>query len=199
MVVAGDGDFLSIGAEHIGPQAKRNLDITCVIMDNGVYGLTKGQSSPTTQLGVVTSTTPGGKIEGEVKPFPLYLSLGVSFIASAFSSKPKEMAAMIREAMDYPGFSIVHIQSPCTTYADTYDVLRGNAKKGIEPLTYDIPDTHDSSSVEAAYDLVNGTGIPLGVLYAAKGSSPLDQRFDNLDRKNDSRDVHDLIQSFAIS
>ena len=199
MVVAGDGDFLSIGAEHIGPQAKRNLDITCVIMDNGVYGLTKGQSSPTTQLGVVTSTTPGGKIEGEVKPFPLYLSLGVSFIASAFSSKPKEMAAMIREAMDYPGFSVVHIQSPCTTYNDTYEVLRGNAKKGIDPLTYDIPESHDASNIDAAFDLVNAPGLPLGVVFRAENPSPLSERFDSLDRKNDARDVHDLIEGFAIS
>ena len=68
MIVAGDGDFLSIGAEHIGPAAQRNLDVTCIIMDNGVYGLTKGQSSPTTQFGVVTSTTPGGKIEERSSP-----------------------------------------------------------------------------------------------------------------------------------
>src|SRR5690242_15767569 len=65
LVVAGDGDFLSIGAEHIGPQAQRNLNITCVIMDNGVYGLTKGQSSPTTELGVITSSTPYGKVENK--------------------------------------------------------------------------------------------------------------------------------------
>jgi 2-oxoglutarate ferredoxin oxidoreductase subunit beta len=168
-------------------------------MDNGVYGLTKGQSSPTTQLGVVTSTTPGGKIEGEVKPFPLYLSLGVSFIASAFSSKPKEMAEMIREAMDYPGFSVVHIQSPCTTYNDTYEVLRGNAKKGIDPLTYDIPENHDASNIDAAFDLVNAPGLPLGVVYRAENPSPLNERFDSLDRKNDARDVHDLIEGFAIS
>jgi len=65
VVVAGDGDFLSIGGEHIGPQAARNLNICAVIMDNGVYGLTKGQSSPTTKLGVVTSSTPFGKMEAQ--------------------------------------------------------------------------------------------------------------------------------------
>ena len=68
---------------------------------------------------------------------------------------------MIREAMDYPGFSVVHIQSPCTTYNDTYEVLRGNAKKGIDPLTYDIPESHDASNIDAAFDLVNAPGLPL--------------------------------------
>jgi 2-oxoglutarate ferredoxin oxidoreductase subunit beta len=198
LVVAGDGDFLSIGAEHIGPQAKRNLDITCVIMDNGVYGLTKGQSSPTTQLGVVTSTTPGGKIEEELKPFPLYLSLGVSFVASAFSSKPKEMASMIRQAMDYKGFSIVHIQSPCTTYNDTYDVLRGNVKKGIDPLTYELPEDYDPTDLQSAFDIVTKPGIPLGVLYAEGNPKPLNARFDSLERDKDNSDIFDLLNGFAI-
>ena len=77
VVVAGDGDFLSIGAEHIGPQASRNLNICAVIMDNGVYGLTKGQSSPTTKLGEITSSTPFGKLESQTNPLELYLTLGV--------------------------------------------------------------------------------------------------------------------------
>ena len=78
IVVAGDGDFLSIGMEHIAPQAARNLDVAVIIMDNGVYGLTKGQSSPTTDIGTVTSSTPYGKPEASVDPLRLYLSLGVS-------------------------------------------------------------------------------------------------------------------------
>ncbi len=198
MIVAGDGDFLSIGAEHIGPAAQRNLNVTCVIMDNGVYGLTKGQSSPTTQYGVVTNTTPGGKIEGEVKPFQYYLSLGASFVASAFSSKPREMAQMIRDGMDYPGFSIVHVQSPCTTYNDNYDVLRGNAKKGIDPLTYDIPESHDATSYSEALKISQEPGVPLGVIYAAEDSEPLDARYSSMNSRLRTRDVDQLIASFAI-
>ena len=112
MCVAGDGDFLSIGLEHITPQANRNLDITAVVMDNGVYGLTKGQSSPTTAMGVVTSSTPFGKIEGQVHPLAYYLEIGVSFIASHYSSKPRDLAALIEQAMEHRGFSIVHVMSP---------------------------------------------------------------------------------------
>ncbi len=136
VVVAGDGDFLSIGMEHIAPQAARNLDICCVIMDNGVYGLTKGQSSPTTDLGVITSSTPYGKMEGDLNPLDYYLSIGVSFIASGYSSKPKDLGKLIQAGMEHKGFSIVHVMSPCTTYNDNYEQLKGNTKKGIEPIIF---------------------------------------------------------------
>jgi len=165
LVVAGDGDFLSIGGEHIGPQAKRNLDITVVVMDNGVYGLTKGQASPTTEFGAVTPTTPYGKLEDKLNPLALYLALGVSHIVSAISSKPKVLADYIGEAMDYPGFSIVHVQSPCTTYNDTYETLRGNPEKGIEAEAYDLPDSYDPSDPQAAMRVAQAKGVPLGVVY----------------------------------
>ena len=116
LIVAGDGDFLSIGMEHIAPQAARNLDVTAIIMDNGVYGLTKGQSSPTSKSGEITSSTPYGKIEKQINPLEIYLSLGVSFIASAFSGKIKQLTNIIEEAIEHPGFSIINVQSPCTTY-----------------------------------------------------------------------------------
>ena len=131
VIVAGDGDFLSIGMEHIAPQAARNLDVCAVIMDNAVYGLTKGQSSPTTELGETTSSTPYGKMEASVNPLALYLTLGVSFIASGFSGKPRELADLITQGMEHPGFAVVHVQSPCTTYNNTYEVLKGNPRKGI--------------------------------------------------------------------
>ena len=130
LVVAGDGDFLSIGGEHIGPQAARNLNICAVVMDNGVYGLTKGQSSPTTQLGTVTSSTPYGKIEAEADPLELYLTLGATYIASGFSGQPRELAKLINQGMDHEGFAMVHVQSPCTTYNDTYELMEGQRPQG---------------------------------------------------------------------
>ncbi len=176
LVVAGDGDFLSIGGEHIGPQAQRNLNVTVVIMDNGVYGLTKGQSSPTTELGVVTSSTPYGKLENPLNPLDLYLSIGVSFIASGFSAQLKNLSQLIVEGMDYPGFAIIHVQSPCTTYNDTFEALKGNEKKGIQPMVRNVPPTHDPSDRRAAYDLIHSKSIPLGVIYKHPESIPLEQR-----------------------
>ena len=152
VIVAGDGDFLGIGFEHIAPQAARNLDVTAVIMDNGVYGLTKGQSSPTTDLGVVTSSTPFGKAEAKLNPFQMYLSMGVTYVASTMSSQVRPMTQMMIDAMEHPGFAIVHIQSPCTEYNNTYDVLKGNPRKGIPGLAFDIPDDYDETDPQSAFE-----------------------------------------------
>ncbi len=198
IVVAGDGDFLSIGSEHIGPQALRNLDVCAIIMDNGVYGLTKGQSSPTTQTGEITPTTPYGKVEGVVNPLHHYLSLGVSHVASAFSSKPREMAKLISDAMDYPGFAIVHVQSPCTTYFDSYDTLRGNAKKGIEPGVFDVPEDHDASDRQAALSLVTSGKIPLGLVFQADEPVTLGQRLGMAYAKAKPKGIEDQISAFNV-
>ncbi len=197
VVVAGDGDFLSIGAEHIGPQAQRNLDIACVIMDNGVYGLTKGQSSPTTKLGVATSSTPYGKIEQQISPLGLYMSMGVTFIASHFSSKPRDLARVIEQAMDHRGFAIVHVQSPCTTYNDNYEELKGDPKKGIAPLMFDIPADHDPTSRQAALDLLDRPGIPIGVVY--KNNQPsLEDRQNEIRGRVKSRTPEQLMETYSI-
>ncbi|MBI4306406.1 MAG: 2-oxoacid:ferredoxin oxidoreductase subunit beta [Chloroflexi bacterium] len=197
VVVAGDGDFLSIGAEHVGPQAQRNLNITCVVMDNGVYGLTKGQSSPTTDIGVKTSSTPYGKIEDSVKPLSLYLELGVSFIASHFSSKPKELASLIEQAMDHKGLAIVHVQSPCTTYNDTYELLKGHKAKGIEPMAVPVPDGYDPTDRKQVEELLEKTTIPIGVIY--KNERPtMDVRFAAMVGKVKERNVESLLKSYAL-
>ena len=198
VVVAGDGDFLSIGMEHIAPQAARNLNITCVIMDNNVYGLTKGQSSPTTKLDTITSSTPYGKLENDVDPLELYLTLGVSFVASGYSARPKELAALIEEGMDHPGFAIVHVQSPCTTYNDTYEWLKGNKAKGIEPAAWPLSEDHDPSDHKAAYDIIQSSGIPLGVIYKRKDSITLDQRVEQMQERVPSKVVEELIGAFDL-
>lgn len=176
LIVSGDGDFLSIGAEHIGPQAKRNLDVTVVIMDNGVYGLTKGQASPTTELETVTTTTPYGKLDDPMSPLETYLAAGVGWLGSSMSTQVKPLQAMIVNAMAHPGFSIVHVQSPCTTYNDTYAALKGNAKEGIEPMAFPVPDDHDPADLESAYRLANNGRIPIGMLYQRPDSIPAQER-----------------------
>ena len=200
LVVGGDGDMLSIGAEHIGPQAKRNVDITAIVMDNGIYGLTKGQASPTTNLGVVTPTSPYGKLEEALRPLELYLSLGVSFIASGVSTKPRDLANLITQAMDHRGFAIVHVQSPCTTYNDTYEALKGNAAKGIEAAAYDIPLGYDPGDRDAAMAMLRKPGIPIGVIYQNPDSVPMDQRLDEArDRlKVRTRTVDQLLTALEI-
>ena len=200
LIVSGDGDFLSIGAEHIGPQAKRNIDVTAIIMDNGVYGLTKGQASPTTEIEVVTSTTPYGKLDDPSRPLETYLAAGVSFLASTLSTQVKAMQQIITEAMDYPGFSIVHVQSPCTTYNDTYAALKGNEKEGIMPMAYPIEDGHDVGDIDAAYRLARDNRIPVGIIYKKEDSIPAHERL-NLARERTGatqKSVEELFQTMAI-
>ena len=197
VVVAGDGDFLSIGGEHIGPAANRNVDVTAVVMDNGVYGLTKGQSSPTTDYGAVTVSTPLGKIENPISPLRHYMSIGVTYIASYYSSKPRVLAKLIQEAMNHRGFSIVHVQSPCTTYNDTYDILKGKPKEGIKGLAYDIPEDHDPTSVQAANDLLERPGIPLGVIFKSEGKS-LQDRYEELQSRAPSKTNQQLLDSYLL-
>ncbi len=198
VVVAGDGDFLSIGGEHIAPQAARNLNICAVVMDNGVYGLTKGQSSPTTKLGVVTSSTPFGKMENEADPLELYLTMGVSFIASGFSGNPRQLAGLIKEGMNHQGFSMVHVQSPCVTYNDTYELLKGKPKEGIEPLVWDIPEDHKPNDKAAAYNLIQKRGLPIGVIYKDESRPSLDQRIEDIWGKAKEQTPQQLIDAYEF-
>jgi len=198
VVVAGDGDFLSIGAEHIGPQAQRNLNVCCVIMDNGVYGLTKGQTSPTTAFGTVTSTTPFGKVESKLNPMELYLTYGVSFVASGYSSKVRELGELITQGMNHPGFAIVHVQSPCTTYNDTHDALKGNAKEGKEPLVYEVPAEHDPADLNAAYKMVRAPGVPQGIVYQDPNSIPFEKRIGDMIAKVKPRSLKEQMDVFKI-
>ncbi len=198
IVVAGDGDFLSIGMEHIAPQAARNLNICAVVMDNGVYGLTKGQSSPTTLEDAVTSSTPFGKLESPVSPLDLYLTLGVTYIASGYSSKPRDLAALIKGGMEHQGFSIVHVASPCTTYNDTYAELKGNKAKGVEGKAWDIPEEHDPLSKDAARNLIARGGVPLGLVYRDPHRPSLDQRLAEVRQRVTAKTPEALLDAFAL-
>ena len=198
VVVAGDGDFLSIGGEHIGPQASRNLNVCVIVMDNGVYGLTKGQSSPTTKLGEITSSTPFGKIESQLNPLELYLTLGVSFIASGFSGQVRPLAKLITQGMAHKGFSIVHVQSPCTTYNDTFELLKGNIQKGIEPGLWEISEDHDTSDKVAAQQLLQQGGVPVGVLYNDTFRPSMDQQIEQMWGRAEPKTVQQLMDAFEF-
>ncbi len=198
VVVAGDGDFLSIGGEHIAPQAARNLNICAVVMDNGVYGLTKGQSSPTTLQGTITSSTPFGKLEAKVNPLELYLTMGVSFIASGFSGQPRPLSQLIKQGMEHPGFSIVHVQSPCTTYNDTFIQLKGDLANGIQPTLWEIDEDHDTSDRAAAHELLQQGGVPVGVLYKDVDRPSLDESIVNTWEKAQPKSVEQLLGAFEF-
>ncbi len=198
VVVAGDGDFLSIGMEHIAPQAQRNLNVCAVIMDNAVYGLTKGQSSPTAAEGMVTSSTPYGKPDSGIDALNFYLAIGTSFVASGISTKIKDLADLIYEGMEHPGFSIVHVQSPCTVFNNTYGQLKGNKRKGIAPLAWSIDDGHDTSDMRAARGVVERGGVPLGILYKDASQFSFEDRMAGILSKATPKTAKELVDSYSV-
>jgi len=116
LAVGGDGDGISIGAGHFPHACRRNLDITYILMDNRIYGLTKGQGSPTTELKVITKTIKYGAFEEPLNPSELALSYKASFVARGIATDAKRLTEIIQKAIAHRGFSFVHVFSRCVTF-----------------------------------------------------------------------------------
>lgn len=158
LAVGGDGDFFSIGAGHLLHAALRNIDITVVVMDNETYGLTKGQTSPTSPQGHITKSTPYGLLASQFNPIATALTLNVSFVARGYSAKPKELAALVEQGMLHHGFSFIHVLSPCPTFYNTFN----DWDASVTP----IPANHDTSDPIKALTLaMNTTKQYMGLFY----------------------------------
>lgn len=150
----GDGDGLAIGAGHFPHAARRNPDVTYLMFDNQVYGLTKGQFSPTTPMGDVTTTTRFGSIEAPMNPATLAMAYGVSFIARAFSGNVAHHTEMILEAFRWPGFAFIQSIPPCVTFRgnEQFKTIRENARWLEE-------DDHDPTDWNSAWEIASQTNI----------------------------------------
>jgi 2-oxoglutarate ferredoxin oxidoreductase subunit beta len=156
--VGGDGDAFSIGAGHLPHAARRNVDITYLVMDNEIYGLTKGQPSPTSPLGMKVKVSPYGTYDVPLNPIAMVLSYGASFVARGFSSQPRELAELIKRGIQHRGFSFIQVMSPCVTYFDTY----AHFKESVAS----IPEGHDPADRLAAMKLaMEAEATYLGVFY----------------------------------
>lgn len=165
MAMGGDGDGFAIGGGHVPHAARRNVDITYVVMDNFIYGLTKGQTSPTTgnKDGMghgfkLTTTSPYGQYEDPINPLAMLMVYGASFVARGYSSKPKQLAELYKAAMTHKGFSFIQVLSPCVVFNRTYDELDA----AILPLD----GQHDPTDFNAAMALALDTQTEhLGIIY----------------------------------
>jgi 2-oxoglutarate ferredoxin oxidoreductase subunit beta len=170
VAVGGDGDGFSIGGGHIPHAARRNVDLTYIVMDNNIYGMTKGQPSPTSPHGMVRKASPYGAQEQPLNPLLMALSYDTSLVARAFSGEIKGMITVLREALQHPGFSLVQVLSPCVTFYDTYDHYREIA----QPL----PEDHDPSDRLRAMELAMQTETQyLGVFYRDATRPVYSERF----------------------
>lgn len=163
----GDGDGFAIGLNHTIHAIRRNLDITYIVMDNQIYGLTKGQTSPRSQLGFQTKSTPKGSIEAPLSPLEMALAAGATFVAQGMSSDLKGLTSIIEEGIKHKGFSMVNVYSPCVTYnkVNTYDWFRENV---VNLDTIDGYDPQDRAM--AMRVLMEHQGLLNGVVYQNKES-----------------------------
>ncbi len=162
--VGGDGDIFSIGAGHLPHAARRNIDITVIVLDNEIYGLTKGQPSPTSPFGMERKASPYGSIDRPINPIMLALTYGATFVARGFSSRPKETTELIKQGIMHKGFSFIQVYSPCVTFFDTY--------AHFKEVTAPLPADHDRSSLKAAMEqAMDARTLKLGVFYEEIGPS----------------------------
>ncbi len=188
--VGGDGDAFSIGAGHLPHAARRNVDITYIVMDNEIYGLTKGQPSPTSPVGMEKKASPYGTYDIPLNPAAMVLSYGATFVARGFSSQPRELTELIKRGVQHPGFAFLQVISPCVTFYDTY--------ARFKEITAPIPEDHDSSDRAAAMKLAMTTDVQyLGVLYQEEQMSH-HARVDQVrDKAGSDFSLDDLLKRFV--
>ena len=158
VVASGDGDGYSIGGNHFMHACRRNVDLTYIVMDNHVYGMTKGQASPTTEPDWDNKLSPGGTGIRSYHPLVIALASGANFVARAFSGDQQGTAEMIAQAIRHPGFSFIEIMSPCVTFRPE----QREWKDKVHPAT--VGPTNDPA--RAARRIMTDDGFNIGVLYA---------------------------------
>ncbi|HEY9777641.1 MAG TPA: thiamine pyrophosphate-dependent enzyme [Planktothrix sp.] len=162
VITGGDGDGYGIGVGHLIHAMRRNLDITYVVMDNQIYGLTTGQASPTTTKGHKTKSTPVGNAESPLNPLALAITTGATYVARGFSGEQQQLADLIQGGIAHKGFALIDVFSPCVTYnkINTYQFFKERVYKledeGWEPSNF-------YKSLEKSFEW--GDRIPVGLLY----------------------------------
>lgn len=158
----GDGDGFAIGMGHTVHAIRRNIDVTYIVMDNQIYGLTKGQTSPRSGTGFKTKSTPKGSIEQAISPIEVALSSGATFVAQSFSTDLKELTSLIEAGMNHQGFAFINVYSPCVTYnkINTYAWFKENLTK-----LSDVPGYDSTDRSMAMQTLMKHNGLVTGLIY----------------------------------
>jgi 2-oxoglutarate ferredoxin oxidoreductase subunit beta len=176
IAIGGDGDGLAIGGNHFMHSARRNLDVAYFLMDNEIYGLTKGQVAPTTPTGDKTKSTHYGNPETAVDPCELAISFGATWVGRAFSGDLKSTVDLMVKAISHHGFAFLNMMSPCVTWRgdDQFKTLKARQRA--------LPEGHDRTSRAEAMKYTREThAMTIGVLYETAGPSLLD-RLDEVKR-----------------
>jgi len=161
VVISGDGDGLGEGGNHFIHAAKRNPDLTVVIHDNQVYGLTTGQASPAAKQGFVTKSTPQGVTDYPINPMALALTAGATFIARGFAGDTPRLTELMKMAIEHKGFSLIDVLQPCVTFDKIHTYM------WYRERVYYLDESHDKTNKVRAFEKAQewGDKIPLGVFY----------------------------------
>ncbi len=178
VVFSGDGDGYGIGGNHFIHAMRRNPDLTHIVENNQVYGLTKGQYSPTSQKGYIGSTTPEGSLEVQVHPTSLALAGGASFVGRGFAGDPKHLTELIKKGLQHKGYALIDVLQPCVTYnkVNTYDWYKERVYKLDEDPSYDPRDYDAAWEKAREWD----ERIPIGVIYAEEGRPTYEEQVEPL-------------------
>jgi len=199
VAVGGDGDGLGIGAGHFVAAGRRNVDMTYIIFDNGVYGLTKGQASPTLRLGEQTKSLPSPNTNYNVNPIGLAVASGFTFVARGYSYDVRHLKDLIIQAVKHKGLSFLDVLQPCPTYNDinTRDWYAGTdlvdeaqkrhsriyklEERGFDPVVHfdSEVEINEKLSQSLIKSLEWGNKIPIGVFYKNDTVSPYNVRLQD--------------------
>ncbi len=170
VVTGGDGDGYGIGGNHFVHTMRKNIDLLYIVMNNQIYGLTIGQTSPTSMMGMKTKSTPFGNIEAPLNPIAMAIITGATYVARGFSGKPKDLAELMYNGMTHKGFALVDVFSPCVTFNkdNTFDFFK--------PRVKELED-HDPADKTAALEQAVkwGDEIPIGLFYQDTSRDALDE------------------------
>jgi 2-oxoglutarate ferredoxin oxidoreductase subunit beta len=198
IVDTGDGDSYGEGGNHFLHNIRRNVDITHFVHDNQIYGLTKGQASPTSVLGIVTGVQTSGNFNEPLNPMLLAIAAGAGFVARAFTGHKEHLIMLMKEAIQYQGYALVDILQPCVSFNKI------NTFAWYHKRVYELDSSYDNTDKGAALQkaMEFNEKIPIGIIYREEKqtyhqkNAVLKDGIPLLDRETDPRVVDKLIQTY---
>ena len=172
IATGGDGDGYGIGGNHFLHCMRRNVDLTYIVMDNQIYGLTTGQVSPTSTKGMKTKSTPYGSVENPINPIPLAIAGGATYVARGYTGQVKHLVELIKGGIQHKGFALIDAFSPCVTYNhdNSYEFFKQRTRT-LQDMGHDP--TNFNAAMEKAY--MWGGVIPIGLFWKRDDLPSLDQ------------------------
>ena len=181
---SGDGDMYGEGGNHLLHAIRRNPDITTLVHNNMVYGLTKGQASPTSRRGFHTPVQTDGVIVDPLNPLAVAIALDASFVARAFAGDTKETKEILKQAITHHGFALVDIFQPCVSFNKV------NTYQWFKEHTYYLDEKHDPSQREQAFKrAIETEQLPLGIFYINKSKPVFEEQLQVY--KNSKRSLYE--------